>query len=158
VLVASPALLTGTCALAPNYMHMRANAHTHTAQSTTRTYNAFCHPYQKSKEALQPTATHCNTLQHTVVHCNTLQYTAAHCNTLQHIAIHCSTHLTQKRVTSLQIVKVALQHIATYCSTLQLAATHCNTLHNKIWHRCSTLSLRLWRATGATRGCATESC
>ena len=37
-------------------------------------------------EALQPTATRCNTLQHTATHCNMPQYTATHCNALQRAA------------------------------------------------------------------------
>ena len=52
-------------------------------------------------DALQHTATQCNTLQHIATRCNALQHTATHCNTLQHIAMHCNT----------------LQHTATHCFT-----------------------------------------
>jgi len=54
--------------------------------------------------ALQRTATQCNTLLHIAAHCNTLQHTATHCNTMPYTATHCNT----------------LQHAATRCNTLQL--------------------------------------
>ena len=57
-------------------------------------------------DAVQGTATHCNTLQHNATHCNTLQHTATHCNTLQHTTKQCRDYNT-------------LQHTATHCSTIQ---------------------------------------
>jgi len=41
----------------------------------------------------------CNALQYTASHCNTLQQAATpatHCNTLQHTATHCNTHAARK--------------------------------------------------------------
>ena len=72
--------------------------------------------YGKYFEALDVTATRCNTLQHTATRCNALQRAATHCNTLQHTATHCNT----------------LRHTATHCntlSTLQHAAAHYCTLY-----------------------------
>jgi len=102
----------------------------------------------RRSEALQHTATHCNTLQHTATHCYTLQHTATHCNTLQHTAIpnavtHYSTsqRCSTKHCNSLQLTAThchsgfahsesfplseAMQHTATHCNT-----KHCNTLQN----------------------------
>jgi len=99
----------------------------------------------KSRYALQLTATHCNIApRHTATHCNTLMmmiafkisdfmsHTATHCNagqfaarhwnTLQHTATHCNT----------------LQHTATHCNTLQRSVAHYNTLHHTVTH-CNTL-------------------
>jgi len=54
-------------------------------------------------DALQHTATHCNTLQRTATHRNAPQRTATHRNAPQRTAAHCN----------------ALQHTATHCNTLQ---------------------------------------
>ena len=81
-------------------------------------------------EALQHTATHCDTLQHTAAHCNTLQHTATHCHTLQCTATRSSTlyHST---------AHCTLRHTAAHCNTLQHTATHCNTLQHTATH-CNT--------------------
>jgi len=52
-------------------------------------------------------------LQHTATHCNTLQYTATYCNTLQHMHISMCVH----------DIFIHMMH----CNTLQHTATHCNT-------------------------------
>jgi len=73
--------------------------------------------HERVREALQHTATHCNTLQHTatrsdtplndhlimrefVRHRNALQHTTTHCDTLQHTATHCNTPLIDHLVMS----------------------------------------------------------
>jgi len=61
-----------------------------------------------------------------------LQHTASYCNTLQHTATHCNSSLQQPR--SLRHVK----HTATRCTTLQHTATHCSTLRHSAPH-CNTL-------------------
>ena len=95
--------------------------------------------------ALQHTATHCNTksttpfpaccqlqsgphatrydaLQHVATGCSTLQHTAIHCNILQHTATHYNTlQHTEAHCTT-------LQHTATLYNALQYIATYCNTL------------------------------
>jgi len=109
--------------------------------------NTYCN-------ALQHTATHCNTLQHcnaggqgrhskglyTSRHCNThhntLQHTATYCNTLQHPAAH--LHHTAAHCHIVLLVgrgglhtakhSTTLQHTAKHYITLQLTAAHCNIL------------------------------
>jgi len=82
--------------------------------------------------ALQHTATNCNTLQQTATHtatpCNTRQHTATYYSALQHTATHCNTlqHTTTHYST--------LQHTATHCNTLQHTAAHCNTLQHTATH------------------------
>ena len=117
-------------------------------------------------EALQHTATHCNTLQHTytplqhtlqhttrdrkpflfylvVNHFSpTLQHTATHYYTRQHTATHCNTlQHTATHCNTLQRTATPCntrQHTATPCNTLQHPATPCNTLQHTATH-CNTL-------------------
>jgi len=49
--------------------------------------------------ALQHTATHCNTLQHTATHCSTLHHNATQCNTLQDILACVKTFLATRMST-----------------------------------------------------------
>ena len=107
--------------------------------------------------ALQHTATHCNTLQHAATHCNTLQYlhshlmksccvslllcTSTHCNTLQHTAMHCNT-LQHAAIPAIHAVisrrrvacpsRYLLQHTAAHCNSLQHSTTLCRTLPNTL--------------------------
>jgi len=78
---------------------------------------------EAQRDALQHTATQCNTLQHTTTHCNTLQHTATHCNTLQHTATH---YLAARQKIEGGLVR-GWRHILTRCNTLQHTATRCNT-------------------------------
>ena len=102
-------------------------------------------------DALQYTATYCNTLQPTATHCNMVQHTAVHwcvgmkaralfsdCNTLQHAAKCCN--MLQRSAPYCN----ALQHIVTHCNTLQHAATHCNTLAGP--QRCVGMKARAHQA------------
>ena len=95
-----------------------------------------------NKQALQHTATHCNTLQYTATQCNALQRTATHCNTLQRTATHCNTHVTHMDCNTTDfwlrmswllmrrlVTVITLQHTATHCDTLQHTAYNCNTTH-----------------------------
>ena len=65
-------------------------------------------------------------LQHTATHCNTL---AIHCNTLQCLATRGITHFHTICMYFYDLIseKDALQHTTTHCNTL---ATYCNTLQH----------------------------
>ena len=108
------------------------------------------------RDALQHTATHCNTLQHTATHCNaeaclraliqgdftnntevvqtmTVLLASSEASLRRYIAAtHCNT--LQHTATHCN----TLQHTATPCNTLQHTATHCNTPQHTAAH-CNTL-------------------
>jgi len=76
----------------------------------------------KHCNALQYTATHCNTQDH-AVECPVYDFafnTATHSNTLPHPA-------TPRVVQSSAQCTTVLAHAATHCNILQYTATHCNT-------------------------------
>jgi len=108
--------------------------------------------------AVQHTATHCNTQQHTATQCNTL-----HCNILQDTAILCTaTYALNTNGLCLTLISwfwgifqlctcppgfygcsswcncITLQHAATRCNALQRTATHCNALQRTATH-CNAL-------------------
>jgi len=91
---------------------------------------AFYTSNTHSCNALQRTATHCNTLRHNTARINIASYASyaseAHsCNTLQHAATRCNT----------------LQHAAARCIMLQRTVTHCNT-HTYTRYTCYNFGLR----------------
>ena len=91
----------------------------------------FCISNAHSRNALQRTATDCNTLRHTTARIKIASFASyaseAHsCNTLQHAVTRCST----------------LQHAAARCITLHHAATHCNALQHT--HRHTLHLLQFW--------------
>ena len=81
-----------------------------------QTANALQHPHTPRKsgrdpweyEAMQDTATRCNTLQHTATNCNT---PLTHCNT--------HTHLRSLHVMHQNTNNILLKHTTTHCNTLQ---------------------------------------
>jgi len=102
--------------------------------------------------ALQYTATRCNTLQQFFTYtymyiplCNTLQHattqcTATRCNTLQHVLhmyiyVHTTLHHTATRYNTLQhVLQIYMYSCADVCVREQRAATHCNTLQHAATH------------------------
>jgi len=79
--------------------------------------------FQKNKQQLQYTATHCNTLQRT----------ATHCNTLPILVRHESDDSGSKRICAVEVSKEQTT-TATHCNTLQRTATNCNTLPILVGH------------------------
>ena len=96
------------CNALPHTTLQHSATHSHILQRTATRCNTPAQPTARSAEsvnALQHTATHCNTLQHSATLCNTLQHTATHCkipaqptacstksaNTLQHTATQSNT-------------------------------------------------------------------
>jgi len=85
-------------------------------------------------QALQHTATYCNTLQHTATYCNTLQHTATYCNILQHTQTLCNI---LKHSAPASVFRVApSRHLwcnpTTSFHTLQRTAMHSNILQQPL--------------------------
>ena len=95
--------------------------------------STLCHSCSRcwARNALQHTATHCNTLQHTLQHPSTLCHSCSRCwarNALQRTATHCNTRVTLCNTLwrfSRDMCCSVLQSVAVCCSVLQCVAVCC---------------------------------
>jgi len=134
--------LTGLPDTDPSHRYSHCNALQHTATLCNTMQRSATHYNALQHTAtlcntLQRSATHCNALQHTATLCNILQRSATHCNALQHTATLCNT-LQHTATLCNTLQRNALEHTATLCNTLQRSATLCTTLHHTAPH-CNTL-------------------